>query len=75
MISSVFYSSLTYLRMVSSVLELIYCLWTVSSLADGAVYTLFSFLMDGVLRFGINDCLWTVSYLADGAVCIYSFHF
>ena len=36
--------------MVSSIMELI-CLWTVSSLADGAVCIFFSFLTDGVVRF------------------------
>jgi len=45
--------------------------YTVSSLADCAVCIFFSFLTDGVVRFGINNCLWTLSSLADGAVCIF----
>jgi hypothetical protein len=57
------------------------CLWTMLSLADGAVSfladsvvrisLLFTLFADGVVRFVINNCLWTVSSLADGVLCIF----
>ena len=84
-VSSVFYSNLPYLRMVSSVLELIiFCgrcrplqmvppAYFFSFLADDVVRILLqiNLFTDGVVRFGMNNCMWTVSSLADGALCIF----
>ena len=58
--------------MVSSVLELIIvCGWCRPLQMVPSAYIFFSFLTDGVVRFGINNCLLTVSSLVDGSLCMF----